>query len=78
MKLEILKTYSKTYLKTRFIQLFKFWINAPIFLDKKSDSNFYLCVDNQDLNSLIVKNFYPFSLAGELLNWLGWAKYFTK
>lgn len=39
MELETIKVYIKTYLKTRFIQLFKFLAGAPIFFDKKLDKS---------------------------------------
>ena len=45
MELEILKTYIKTHLKTRFIQPSKSPADAPILFDKKSDNSFWLCMD---------------------------------
>lgn len=44
MELEILKTYTKTYLKTGFIRPYKSSAYASIFFNKKSDTIFYLCV----------------------------------
>ena len=45
VELETLKTYIKTYLKTRFIQSSKSSAGALIFFDKKFDSSFCLCID---------------------------------
>ena len=45
VKLENLKTYIKTYLKTRFIQPSKSPTNAPILFDKKSNGSLCLCID---------------------------------
>lgn len=45
IKLETLKTYIKTHLKTGFIRPLKSPIGAPILFDKKLDSNFCLCID---------------------------------
>lgn len=45
VELENLKAYIKTYLKTRFIKLFKSFAGAPIFFDKKLDVNFCLYMD---------------------------------
>ena len=67
VKLEILKTYIKTYLKTRFIQLSKSHLNTPILFDKKLDGNLPLYVDYQSLNNLTIKNWYLLSLIGESL-----------
>ena len=45
MELEILKTYIKTPLKTRFIGPFKSFADAPILFDKKFDGSLRLFVD---------------------------------
>lgn len=78
IKLEILKTYTKTYLKTEFIQHFKFLVSIPIFFYQKSDKSLCLYIDHQDLNNLIIKNWNPPSLISEALNWQGQAKYWTE
>ena len=78
MKLEILKAYIKTHLKTEFIRPSKFFAGAIILFKKKLDGNFCLYVNYQDLNNLTIKNQYPLPLIGELLDRLGWAKRFTK
>lgn len=56
VELEILKTYSKTYLKTWFIQPLRSSARAFILFDKKSDRSFCLYVNYQDLNKLTIKN----------------------
>ena len=56
VELETLKTYIKTYLKTRFIRPFKSLIDAPILFDRKLDGSLRLCVDYQDFNNIIIKN----------------------
>ena len=45
MKLEFLKTYIKTHLKTGFIRPFKSFAGAPILFDKKLDDSLWLCVN---------------------------------
>ena len=76
VKLEILKTYIKTHLKTEFIRPFKSFAGAFILFDKKTDGSLLLCVDYRGLNNLTVKNRYPLTLIGELLDRLGRAKRF--
>ena len=68
LKLEILKTYIKTHLKTRFIQPFKFVAGAFILFNKKPDSSFWLYVNYQDLNNLTIKNQYPLPFISEALD----------
>ena len=74
MELEILKTYIKTHLKTGFIQPFRSPADAPILFDKKQDNSFWLCVDYQGLNNLIIKNWYLLPLIGKVLDQLSRAK----
>ena len=78
VKLEILKTYIKTHLKTGFIRPSKSPAGAPILFDKKSDGSLRLCVDYRGLNNLTIKNRYPLPLIGESLDRLGRAKRFTQ
>lgn len=68
IELETLKTCIKTHLKTGFMQPFKSAAGAPILFDKKSDHSFYLYIDYQSLNNLIIKNRYLLSLIGKSLN----------
>ena len=77
VKLETLKTYIETHLKTGFIRPSKSLGGAPILFDKKPDNSLWLCVNYQGLNNLMIKNWYPLPLIGEALDWLGRAKKFT-
>lgn len=77
-KLEVLKAYIETHLKTGFIRPSKSPAGAPILFDKKPDGSHRLCVDYRGLNNLTVKNRYPLPLIGELLDRLGRAKRFTQ
>lgn len=56
VKLETLKTYNETHLKTRFIKPSKSPAGALILFDKKLNDSFCLCIDYCDLNNLIIKN----------------------
>lgn len=78
MKLETLKTYIATYLKTRFICPSKSSADVPIFFNKKPNGNIWLCVDYQSLNNLTIKNCYLLPLICEFLDWLGCARRLTQ
>lgn len=71
VELEILKMYIETHLKPGFIWPSKFFASTFIFFDKKPDKTFWLYVNYQGLNNLIIKNGYLFSLIRELLDHLG-------
>ena len=77
VKLQTLKTYIETHLKTGFIRPSKSPAGASILFNKKPDGSLYLCVDYWGLNNLTIKNPYLISLIGELLDRLGRAKRFT-
>jgi len=51
---------------------------APVFFIKKKDSSLRLVQDYRALNSMTVKNKYPFPLISELVSQLCRARYFTK
>ena len=78
MKLETLKTYIKTYLKTGFIRPSKSPAGTSVFFDKKPDGSFRLCVNYRGLNNPTIKNQYSFPLIGEYLDRLGRANRFTQ
>ena len=78
VELETLKTYIKTHLKTGFIWPSKSLAGALILFDKKPDRSFCLCVDYQELNNLMIKNWYLLPLIDQVLDWLGRAKQFTQ
>lgn len=56
VKLEILKTYIKTYLRTGFIWPSKSFTSTLILFDEKPDNSFHLCVNYRGLNNFIIKN----------------------
>lgn len=72
-----MKTYIETYLKTRFIQHFKYLATTTILFEILPDDGFYLYIDYQDLNHMIIKNQYFFLLIGKLLSCFSSARYFT-
>ena len=78
MELETLKTYIKTYLKTRFIQPSRSSAVALILFNNKPDRSLHLCVDYGGLNNVTIKNQYLLLLIGEALDWLGRGKQFTQ
>ncbi len=45
VKLEVLKTYITTYLKIKFIQSSKSFIDIPIFFNQKPDRSLYFCLN---------------------------------
>jgi len=51
---------------------------APVFFIKKKDGSLQLVQDYQALNSMTVKNKYPFPLISKLVSQLCGARYFTK
>ena len=71
VKLEILKTYIETYLKTGFIRPAKSPVGALILFDKKPNCSFYLCIDYRGLNNLIIENQYLLPLISESVDHLG-------
>ena len=78
VKLETLKIYIETHLKTGFIWPFKSPAGAPILFDKKPDGSFRPCVDYWGLNNLTIKIRYLLALIGESPDWLGRAKRFIQ
>ncbi len=78
VELEILKTYIKTHLKTRYIRTSKSPTGAPILFNKKLESSLRMCVDYQDLNNFTIKDQYPVPLIGKSLDRLSQAKRFTQ
>lgn len=76
VELKTLKTYIEIYLKTVFIQFFKFPTEALIFFKKKFNSSLQLYINYQDLNNLTIKNRYLLLPIGEFLDQLKYAKHF--
>lgn len=56
IKLENLKTYIETHLKTGFIWLSKSLIGTLILFHQILDKNLCLYINNQGINHLIIKN----------------------
>ena len=73
VELKILKAYIKNNLVSGFIRPSKSSVRALILFDKKPDGSLKLCMDYQGLNNLTIKNQYPLSLVGELLDQLSQA-----
>ena len=78
VKLETLKTYIETHLKTGFVWPSKSPAGAPILFNKKPNSSLWLYVDYQSLNNLTIKNWYSLPLIREALDQLSRAKQFTQ
>ena len=70
--------YIDTNLLNDFIKSFKLSVRALILFIKKKDSTLRLCIDYRDLNLVTIKNHYLLSLISKSLNYLKWAKIFTK
>lgn len=68
VELETLKTYIEIILTNGFIRPSKSLAEVPIFLDRKPNKTFCLCVDYQDLNNPIIKNLYLLPLIGKSFN----------
>ncbi len=66
VELEILKAYIKNNLVNSFIRSSKSLARVLIFFNKKPDRSLRLYMDYRDLNKLIIRNWYPLSLVGEL------------
>jgi len=73
-----LDSFLEENLHTGRIHLSKSPIAAPVFFIKKKDGSLWLVQDYQALNSMTVKNKYPFPLISELISQLHGARYFTK
>lgn len=78
VKLKILKTYIKIYLKTRCIWRFKPPAEIYILFNKKLDRSLRLCIDYQGFNNLTIKNWYFLPLISKSLDRLDYAKQFTR
>ena len=77
LRLEMLKAYIQTHLKTRFILPSKSPAGTPILFNKNPHGSLRLCVNFWGLNNLTIKNRYPLPLIGKSLDQLGCAKWFT-
>jgi hypothetical protein len=77
-ELKVFKKYFDKHLKNDFITSFKSTCAASILLIKKKTSDLRLCVDYRELNAIIVKNRYSFSLINETFDRIVDVKYFIK
>lgn len=68
VKLETVKIYIETYLKTEFIYLFKPLIETRKLFNKKLDRSSRLYVNYQGLKNCTIKNYHLLPLIKELLN----------
>ncbi len=78
VELKTLKTYIENNLTNGFIRPSKSLAEVPIFFDKKPNGSLKLYIDYRGLNNLIIKNWYPLPLVGELLNRLDRAQRFIQ
>jgi hypothetical protein len=77
-ELKILKNYLNKNLEKKYIQRSINLAGAPILFVSKKNGGFRLCVDYRDLNKITIKNRYPLSLMGEILNRFNGATVYTK
>jgi len=77
-ELQILKKYLKNNLIKDFIQVSSFLAISSILFVKKSSEELRFCVNYQDLNIMIVKNWYSLLFIQETLNQLTKIKYYIK
>ncbi len=73
-----LRYYLNENLSKDFIQVSHFQMIIFILFIKKLEEELCFCVNYQDLNAIIVKNWYSLLLISETLNHLSWAKIFIK
>jgi len=73
-----LDAFLEENLHTRRIRPSKSPIAAPVFFIKKKDGSLCLVQDYCALNTVTVKNRYPFPLISQLISQLCGAQYFTK
>ena len=73
-----LNSFLEENLHTRWIHLSKSPMTALVFFIKKKNGLLWLVQDYHALNSIMVKNKYPFLLISELVSQLYRARYFTK
>jgi hypothetical protein len=77
-ELKILKKYLNENLERKYIQHSINSAGTPILFILKKDGSLRLYVDYRNLNKITIKNRYPLSLMGEILNRLNGAAVYTK
>ena len=70
IKFNVYKKYLNTNLKKKFIKKFKSLIKYSIFFTFEKNDKFYLYVDYQKLNNIIIKNKYSLFNISEFQNQL--------
>lgn len=78
VELEIVQIYIETYLKTELIRSSKSLAGALKLFHKKFDNSLQLYINYQELNNLIIKNWYSLPLIVKFLDWLGLTRCFTQ
>jgi len=73
-----LDVFLEENLRTRHIWPSRSPIAAPVFFIKKKDGSLWLVQDYRILNTVTIKNRYPFPLISELISQLHGTKYFIK
>ncbi len=73
-----LRRYLNENLSKDFIQVSRFQTIISVLFVKKFKEELCFCMNYQDLNAIIVKNWYSLFLISETLNHLSWAKIFIK
>jgi reverse transcriptase-like protein len=77
-ELEVLRQYTEENLDKGFIRPSKSPAASPVLFVPKKDGTLRLCVDYRGLNSVTVKNRYPLPLAGEIMDRVNGAQWFSK
>jgi predicted transport protein len=67
-ELRILRVYIEKNLKKKFITSFTSFTAILILFIKKKDEKLRLCVNYRELNEIMIKNRYSFSLIKEVIN----------
>ncbi len=77
-QLKTLREYLDENLANGFIRPSKSFSGAPVLFTPKPDGTLRLCVDYRELNSMTIKNQYPFPLIDKIFDRLSIAQVFTK
>jgi hypothetical protein len=77
-ELQVLCKFLKENLNKDFIRASTFSTASFVLFAKKPGDRLRFCVDYQALNTITIKNRYPFSLLQETLSKLNTIKFYTK
>lgn len=78
VELEAAWEYIIKNLNKGFIITSKALFASSILMAEKPDSGLWFCVDYRKLNTIIKKDYYLLPLINEVLEYISWAKIFTK